>query len=396
MYLNGTYSGVYALVEKIKNDKNRLNLADLNDADTIGDGLTGGYILKLDRPESTDLEGRDYWISPYRAPTTLAQQEFFLHVDPDGDDIKPVQHNYIKNYITSFENALYSDNYLDRTVGYYNYVDLMSFVDYYILTELSRNLDGYRISTFMYKDKDSKGGRLTMGPFWDYDISFGNANFFSAGSTTGWVVDGMGNGDAYAMPFWWKKFRLDPVFNSYLKRRWNEHKATFINTTYLNTLIDSCANDLRTAQQRNFQTWNILNTYVWPNNYVGGTYANELTYLKNWLRDRITWMDGQIQPINDIVQSVPATESIQLEVLSYPNPFVENVNFRCWLPVAGQLEIEVFDVLGKQLLQYSQGLSEGLHTLPVSISSDLYPGNVFMYRVKLNGKIQSHGKIMRM
>ena len=396
LYLNGTYSGVYALVEKIKNDKNRLNLADLNDADTIGDGLTGGYILKLDRPESTDLEGRDYWISPYRAPTTLAQREYFLHVDPDGDDIKPVQHNYIKNYITNFENALYSDNYLDRTVGYYNYVDLMSFVDYYILTELSRNLDGYRISTFMYKDKDSKGGRLTMGPFWDYDISFGNANFFSAGNTAGWVVDGMGNGDAYAMPFWWKKFRLDPVFNSYLKRRWNEHKTTFINTTYLNSLIDSCANDLRMAQKRNFQTWNILNTYVWPNNYVGGTYENELTYLKNWLRDRITWMDGQIQPLEDIVQSVLGTESVQVEVLTFPNPFVDNVNFRCWLPAGGELGIEIYDMLGKQLVQYNEQVNEGIHTFPLNISRDLYPGNVFMYRIKLNAKTLSYGKIMRM
>ena len=396
LFINGTYSGVYALVEKIKNDKNRLNLADLNPIDTIGDGLTGGYILKLDRPESTDLEGRDYWISPYRAPTTLQQREYFLHVDPDGDDIKPVQHNYIKNYITGFENALYSDNYMDRTLGYYNYVDLISFVDYYIITELSRNLDGYRISTFLYKDKDSKGGKITMGPFWDYDISFGNANFFSAGNTSGWVVDGMGNGDSYAMPFWWKKFRLDPIFNSYLKRRWNEHKANFINPTYLNALIDSCANDLRTAQKRNFQTWNILNTYVWPNNYVGGTYANELTYLKNWLNDRIIWMDGQIQPIADIVQSVPGTESISAEVLTYPNPFVEDINFKCWLPAGGQLRIEVYDMLGKQLLLFDEQVNEGIHTIPLNVSRDMYPGNVFMYQIKLDGKIQSNGKIMRM
>ena len=396
LFINGTYSGVYALVEKIKNDKNRLNLADLNPIDTIGDGLTGGYILKLDRPESTDLEGRDYWISPYRAPTTLQQREYFLHVDPDGDDIKPVQHNYIKNYITGFENALYSDNYMDRTLGYYNYVDLISFVDYYIITELSRNLDGYRISTLLYKDKDSKGGKITMGPFWDYDISFGNANFFSAGNTSGWVVDGMGNGDSYAMPFWWKKFRLDPIFNSYLKRRWNEHKANFINPTYLNALIDSCANDLRTAQKRNFQTWNILNTYVWPNNYVGGTYANELTYLKNWLNDRIIWMDGQIQPIADIVQSVPGTESISAEVLTYPNPFVEDINFKCWLPAGGQLRIEVYDMLGKQLLLFDEQVNEGIHTIPLNVSRDMYPGNVFMYQIKLDGKIQSNGKIMRM
>ena len=396
LYMNGVYSGVYALVEKIKNNKNRLNLAKLSATDTIGDGLTGGYILKLDRPESTDMEGKDYWISPYRAPTTLQQREFFLHVDPDGTDIKPAQRTYIKNYITNFENALYSTSYTDRVKGYYSYVDINSFVDYYILTELSRNLDGYRISTFMYKDKDSKGGKLTMGPFWDYDISFGNADFFSAGNTSGWVVEGMGNADAYAMPFWWQKLRLDPLFNSLLKRRWNVVKNNFVNTTYLNNLIDSCAYDLRTAQKRNFQTWNILNTYVWPNNYVGGTYENELIYMKNWLKDRITWMDGQIQPIVDVILAVPELKTISIEVQAYPNPFIDNVNFKCWLPMGAEVEISIFDVFGKQVLQHKARLGEGINLVPLKINSTAYPAGVFVYQVKLDGKIQTSGKLVRM
>jgi len=396
LYLNGVYNGVYALIEKIKIDKNRLNLSKIAATDTIGDGLTGGYIMKLDRPETTDVNEKDYWISPYLAPTTLQQKEYFLHADPDGTELKPVQHTYIKNYITNFENALYSTNYTDPVKGYYSYIDMNSFVDYYIITELSHNLDGYRISTFMYKDRDSKGGKLTMGPFWDYDICFGNANFFSAGNTAGWIVDGMGNGDSYAMPFWWQKFRLDPVFNSYLKRRWNVVKETFMNTTYMNNLIDSCAYDLRTAQKRNFQTWNILSTYVWPNNYVGGTYENEVIYLKNWLRDRITWMDGQIQPIVDVIATLPQTEKNALEVLTYPNPFVEEVNFKCWLPSGGNFEIQIYDVLGKQVLQHKETLGEGIHIIPLKINSTEYPAGVFMYQVKLNGKTQSSGKLVRM
>jgi hypothetical protein len=396
LYLNGSYNGVYALVEKIKIDKSRLNLAKLNPADTIGDQLTGGYIMKLDRPETTDVEGKDYWISPYLAPTSLQQKEYFLHVDPDGEKINSIQHEYIKNYITKFENAMYSDNYKDRTTGYYSWVDLTSFVDYYIINELAHNLDGYRISTFMYKDKDSKGGKLTMGPFWDYDICFGNADFFSAGSTSGWIVDGMGDGDAYAMPFWWKKLRLDPIFNSHLKNRWNELKNSFINTTYLNHVIDSCAYDLRDAQKRNFQTWNILGIYVWPNNYVGGTYDNELNYLKNWLKDRITWMDSQIQPIVDVTLDLPATGTIPIEVRTYPNPFIDQVNFKCWLPSGGDIEILIYDVLGKQVLQHKEMLEDGIHTIPLTINATKYPAGVFMYQVKLDGKIQLSGKLVRM
>ncbi|MFT3751438.1 MAG: CotH kinase family protein [Paludibacter sp.] len=393
LYINGTYNGVYTLVEKIKNDKNRLNLAKLKATDLAGDSLTGGYILKLDRPESTDVDGINYWVSPYRAPTTLQQKEYFLFVDPDGQTIQKEQRDYIRNYITNFENALYSDSYKDRAAGYYPYVDLQSFVDYYIITELSRNLDGYRISTFIHKDKDSKGGKITMGPFWDYDICFGNANFFSAGNTTGWVVDGMGNGDAYAMPFWWQKFRLDPYFNSILKQRWNTLKTSYINTTHINNFIDSCANVMYDAEIRNFQKWNILSTYVWPNNYVGGSYANELTYLKNWLRDRITWMDSQIQPIVDITD-VQEKNDLVMDLVTYPNPFTERVNFKYYLANAGKLEIIINDMLGRQILHYSETTEPGMHTIPVTLDKSCTT-NVYIYQIFVDGKYRMAGKLIR-
>ncbi|MDP4278367.1 MAG: CotH kinase family protein, partial [Bacteroidota bacterium] len=185
LYLNGTYQGLYILVEKIKVDKNRLNLASLKAADTTGDDVTGGYILKIDRPESTDIENVDYWISPYRAWTSLQQKVYFLFQNPNGEELNAPQHAYIRKCFTDFENAVYSDDYQDKVKGFYPLVDLNSFLDYYIISELSRNLDGYRISTFMHKDKDSKGGKITMGPYWDYDICFGNADFFSAGQTEG-------------------------------------------------------------------------------------------------------------------------------------------------------------------------------------------------------------------
>lgn len=395
LYVNGSYAGVYTLVEKIKNDKNRLNLAELLPTDTIDDELTGGYIMKIDRPETTDIDGKDYWISPYRAPTTLQQKVYLLHVSPDGSELHKKQHEYIKQHITDFENTLYSTNYRDRLTGYYSYVDIMSFVDYYIINELARNLDGYRISTFLYKDKDSKGGKITMGPYWDYDIALGNANFFSAGNTSGWIIDGMGNADSYAMPFWWQKFRLDPLFNSYLKRRWNEVKQTFINTTYINQVIDSFAYELRDANVRNFQKYNILNTYVWPNNYVGGTYANELTYMKNWIRDRITWMDGQIQPIVDVIQSVDAPQIAALQLVTYPNPFIDEINFKCWLPAEVTVDIRIYDVMGRELIHYNEMLGEGLQNIKLNINASDFPSNVFTYQFKLNDQAFAAGKLVR-
>ncbi len=394
MFLNGVYNGVYVLTEKIKIDKNRCNLATLKTTDIIGDELTGGYLLQIDRPEADDVEGTDYWVSPYRAPTAKQQKVHFLFIDPKADEINNPQRNYIKNYVTAFENALYSDKYQDRVNGYYSYVDLQSFIDYYIINELSRNLDGYRISTYLHKDKDSKGGKITMGPFWDYNICFGNANFFSAGQTTGWIIDGMGDADAYAMPFWWQKFRLDPVFNSGLKSRWNYWKQNYINESYLNQFIDSCANELHDAQVRNFETWNVLNTYVWPNNYVGGTYANEINYLKNWLKSRISWMDRQIQLIQGVT-SVHQNNDLQLmDMAVFPNPFVDEVNFKFNISQSSRLEIILQDVYGRTILRQEQMLNEGIHQIPVTIPSENRSSKIFIYQILTDGQLRSTGKLV--
>ncbi len=392
LYINGDYRGIYVLVEKIKIDKNRCDLAKLTTADTTGDDLTGGYILKLDRPEAYDVNGIDYWVSPYRAPTSLLQKEYFLFVDPDGESLVPEQRDYIKNYITDFEDIMYSRNFNDRTKGYYQYVDMQSFVDYYIITELSRNLDGYRISTFLHKDKDSKGGKLTMGPFWDYNICFGNANFFEAGKTAGWVIDGMGDGDNYAMPFWWEKFRLDPYFNATLKQRWNELTSEFINTSYIDALIDSCARVLGSATTRNFTKWDVLSTYVWPNNYVGNTYANELTYLKNWLSDRIEWMDIQIQAIQDTLETVPGSNYV-VDMITYPNPFINQVNFKCYMNRASHLQISITDMLGKQVFHYSQPVEPGFSTIPLELG--YLKTGVYYYQALVGEKLIKSGKLIK-
>lgn len=394
LYINGNYQGVYVLVEKIKIDKNRMNLATVKPEDVSGDELTGGYVLKIDRPEATDIDNVDYWISPYRAWTALQQRVFFLFQDPKGDELNSTQFNYIKNHITRFENAMYSDSYTDKVNGYFPLVDFNSFVDYYIITELSRNLDGYRISTFMHKDKDSKGGKITMGPYWDYNICFGNANFFSAGQTAGWIIDGMGDADGYAMPFWWEKFRLDPYFNDQLKRRWNLWKETYLNSNYLNSFIDSCAMEVIDAQKRNFQTWNVLSTYIWPNNYVGGSYINEINYLKTWLSSRINWMDSQIQAIEGLPDNI-SKETFPMDLATYPNPYVDEVNFKYYLSEAGNVSIEIFDVMGRKIYSNKENVFAGQNVHTVKMTQLNQSSGVLIYKVMVNGVVRKTGKLIK-
>ncbi len=309
LVINGEYQGIYLFTEKIKIDKNRVDIARLNPEDTVGDQLTGGYIISIDR----DQYGS--WNSPYMGRTGSVDVPF-SYVDPKYDEMSDHQRNYIREYVTNFEHALNGANYRDPDLGYRPYIDVKSFIDYFIITEVARDLDGYRVSVFFHKDKDSKGGRLKMTPFWDYNICFGNGNFFGAGDTNGWTADGIGRGDAYEVPFWWDRFRSDPYFESMIKYRWQELRQGPLNIDSLNTYIDSVANHLSEAQVRNFERWNILSNWVWPNNFVGGSYENEIWYLKSWIEQRITWLDSQINAINELNLSTPLVQTVDAEVIN--------------------------------------------------------------------------------
>ena len=120
---------------------------------------------------------------------------------PEYDEILPVQASYIEQYCDSFENALYGPQYADPLTGYRKYVDLGSWVDYFLLNELSKNVDGYRISTYFFKQKDSDGGLLHMGPVWDYDIAWGNADYYGGDVSSGYSYIFNHPGDGNQVPF---------------------------------------------------------------------------------------------------------------------------------------------------------------------------------------------------
>jgi hypothetical protein len=387
LYLNNEYRGVYVLMEKIKRDKNRVNIASLKPADIAGDQLTGGYILKIDRPDS------GAWISPYKARNDI-QDVPVSYVDPKFEDLVPQQRTYIKEYVTGFENALRGIKFKDPVLGYRAYINMQSFVDYYILNEICRNLDAYRLSTFFYKDKDSKGGKITMGPFWDYDISLGNADFFNAGSTIGWVVDGLGNGDLYGIPFWWDKLNTDPYFKSELKKRWNELRSDKFSNQNINKSIDSCSVLLTDAQQRNFQKFAILNSYVWPNNYIGGTYANEVTYLKSWIKNRFTWMDSQISLFN-IISGVQPLYSKVFEVITSPNPFNEKVTIQFSLLSDSKVVVLVQDVLGRTIISHSKKGNTGKNEIILQAGEFNDGAKLYLYKLIVNGEIAYSGKLIK-
>jgi hypothetical protein len=298
--INDTFLGVYVFMEKLKRDGNRIDINKLKEDENTGEDLTGGYILKIDKTAGSNLgEGyndQNSFTSQYNPPNaTIGQEINFLYEEPDAEDITTEQKNYISNYMAEFEDALASDDFTDPILGYRAYIDVDSFLDFFILNELSNNVDGYRLSTFMYKDKSDK---LKLGPIWDFNLAFGNADYCSGGETNVWAYkfNERCPEDFWQVPFWWNRLLQDPEFVSQLKDRWNTLRAGVLSNGSIDSKVDAYVTTLNKAGsiESNFDTWNVLGVYIWPNKFIGSSHEDEIGYLKNWTNDRLSWLDGAI------------------------------------------------------------------------------------------------------
>ncbi len=298
--INNVYQGVYVFMEKLKRDKERIDINKLEDDGNTGEDVTGGYILKIDKLAGSNL-GDGYnelnsFASKYAPLNAVDQKIYFLYDYPDAEDITSEQKAYISSYVADFEDALASDNFTDINLGYPAYIDTPSFIDFFLLNELSNNVDGYRLSTFMHKDKNEK---LKMGPIWDFNLAFGNADYCGGGETNTWAYKFNERCPGGHVPFWWDKLLQDPAFVTQLKERWGILRGGAFSEVSILAKIDDYTNTLKKAGaiNENFKTWNILGVYVWPNNFVGNTYDEEINYLKNWVEIRLTWLDGAINTL---------------------------------------------------------------------------------------------------
>lgn len=317
--LNGDYQGLYVLTEKIKRGDDRLNIAKLKPTDTTGNSLTGGYILKIDKETGSLSEG---FYSDYVPNSNENGQVIRFLIDyPKPENLHRKQKAYIQDYIQRFEEALIDSNFMDPEIGYRKYLDVNSFVDYFLINEWSRNVDAYRISTYLHKPKINPGnGKLKAGPVWDYDISWFNADFCGGDQTEGWVYDFpiLCPADIAQPPFWWPRLAEDPAFMREVACRWQDLNSTIFSPHSRNVWIDSISGLIQAAQARNFQLWPILGEYVWPNPQpVPNSFEEEVLRLKSWIYVRKYWLDSQLNPLCIFTETKkPSEETVQI----FPNP----------------------------------------------------------------------------
>ncbi len=369
LVLNDQYQGIYVLMEKIKRDANRVDIAKLLPTDISGDDLTGGYIVKIDKTTGTNSDG---WTSNYQSEDNSDIN--FLYHYPKADDIQPQQKEYIQAYIDSFETALASPSFANPLTGYRKYSVPETFIDFLILNEISKNVDGYRLSTFMHKEKDSKGGKLRMGPMWDFNLAWWNADYCGGDSYTGWQYEQSGGclGD-FQLPTWWTRMTEDPWFQDELKCRWTILRQGVLSTDSLHAKIDSIAQLIDQAKDRHFEQWPLLGIYTWPNpDPIPADYPGEVAAIKSWVLNRASWID------NNIIGTCHLG-LIQQEIASlsaYPNPFNENLTISWFSAGMSNTLIKLFDLQGNQISSIEKAPSYGTNEITLNsfpaLSSGIY------------------------
>ena len=347
--IDSVYKGIYVFGEKIKPDNNRVDISKLYSYDTIGDDLTGGYILEQNYWNSSNSFLSNY--SPIDHPEFDVH---FVYKYPKADSINEPQKEYIAAFVDSLETALYSDDFMDPELGYRKYLDVPSFIDYFLVNELSRNNDGFKKSVFFHKDKYSNGGKLKAGPVWDFDWAWKNmytCSIFENTDGSGWahLINDCPT-DNYSCG-WYIRLLQDSTFASELRCRYEDFRQTILHTYSIYDYIDSIQNLVQHAQARHFQKWPILGISG-PAPEVGAiatTYPAELDTLKAWINTRLLWLDENIPGLCTTFTNLHNHANSFTPLRYYPNPGNGLVHFEGSLPGIHPFQLTIYDGTGKQL-----------------------------------------------
>lgn len=281
VYLNDSYIGIYTLSEQVEVSGNKIAVTPATDQDNSGEALTGDYFLEIDSASDEYF----YFI-------TDKQYLEFMAKDPERPT--SAQQAYLKQYMNETEASFLSKDFTDPEKGYAAYVDVDSWIGFFIVQELSKNIDGNtRKSTYCVKHKN---GKMKIWTVWDFDLAYGNCNYLSDYTNTtngpeGWYVREFGRRHAqYHEGCLWQMFQ-DPAFVGKVKTRWNQVYPEF---EKLGDEIDKEALRISKDVDSNFSKWRILGTQIWPNVYVGRTYQDEVDYLKQFYLTRLEWMNTEI------------------------------------------------------------------------------------------------------
>ena len=346
LLLDGQYRGVYVLAEKIKRDAARVRLDKLDADDTTAPAITGGYLLKIDK--GIDSTGVNHFKSTFRPGGTHPEATVDVHfLYPKPGDINAAQRSYITDYFNAFETALAGPDFADPQRGYAAYADVQSFVDYLILSELTGNLDAYRVSTYFHKPR---GGKLTMGPLWDYNFALGSTLFCEADDVDRWryAFNELCTGDRWLVPFWWQRLLEDPAFGRRVRARYTDWRAGPLHLDSLYARLNAQVDRLGAAAARDYARWPGGRSNL-P--YTTTSHGEEVDELRDWLRRRLDFLDTHWR-------LTPPPPETSWRAQSGPARGPVTINYQ--LANAGPVQLRLYDVRGRLMHETETRLEAGL------------------------------------
>lgn len=266
--MNGEYKGCYQLCDQVEINTNRVNITEMTPDDNQGSALTGGYLIEVDAYANQEVS----WFKSGKGnPVTIKS--------PDEDEITANQKQYITNFFNQMEKQ------------WATYLDVNSFLRHFLVGELSGNTDTYW-SVFMYKERDED--LLHVGPVWDFDLAFENDNrTYPINKKTKYVYQD-GGSCAGNMRTFVNNIVNDASAGSQLLAIWGEARQAGLNEENLFAFIDRWAAELEQSQRLNFLRWPVMNQKVQKNPVIWGSYQAEVDNVKNFLKERLVWMDKKL------------------------------------------------------------------------------------------------------
>jgi len=260
VYLNGFHSGTYHISQKVEAGVDRVDLGDT------------GFLLEIDQPDHLDPDD-----------VYFETNEYLINIKEPDLAFNDAQYNLVSSHINEFETVLFGANFADPVTGYAAYIDADSFVDWFLINEIAKNVDAmWYSSIFLHY---IPGQNIKMGPIWDFDLAFGNVDYADSRYSEGWWV---------RWNTWIDRLLADPTFANRVKQRFAYFKSQ---ETHLLSQIDQWSQMLNYSQAANDDIWGTLGIYVWPNPVVYDTYDEEVTHLKNWLQERFAWMESAVEQL---------------------------------------------------------------------------------------------------
>ena len=338
VYLNGEFQGCYQLCDHIEVATNRVDISKMTANDVALPNLSGGYCIEMDAYWASE---NLYFFSQRGVPVSFKY--------PKIDEINTAQFDYIKSHFNLMETAVFSSNFKDPVNGYRKYLDLETFIRFFLIGEISGNTDTYW-QTYLYKKRNND--KLFSGPVWDFDLAYENdVRTYPINTRTGsnWIYASTGSVLHGSVRDMVNRLFTDVEFFNQMKSIYAYYRdQQFITEEILLDVVDSYANDLEDSQKLNFMRWNILNSIVHQNPRTYGSYAGEVENVKNYIKGRIRWMDLKLSytPQKPEEPGKPtSTEEVLFKDVTVRAYFgmirIEGIN-------AFTL-VEIFDVSGKKL-----------------------------------------------